>query len=484
MIGRNIEAASVREFDLVIVGGGIYGASLLREAARHGRSACLCEAGDFGGGTSWNSLRIVHGGLRYLQNLDLRRFFQSVVARRYWARQFPTLVRPLDCLMPLHREGLKRMSVMRIALLLNDVLSWRRNDGVSLPMQLPGSGVIDAETTRNRFPMVRKTKLEGAAFWSDLFMISSERILMETLRDACRAGAVAFNYTAVLDIVREGRAARGVRVRDLTSGAEHTIAARAVVNCAGPKVATLVRGLDGNSGQLFRPSLAFNIMLTCRLPTANAIAVAAPEPGSPVLFLLPGRSTVLAGTRHLARPAGTTKAVPTESEILEFLGLLNRAIPGLDAGRANVCRVFAGLLPAVSADSDTLVKREFLLDHGRTGGLEGLYSVSGVKFTTAVEVARRTLALMGIDRKPHSIATEPALSPVTPLLTDARRFLETDTEAASAALQRVVEEEAVRCLDDLVLRRTNWATTEASLDAVRARVAQLVNLAAAAPVGA
>jgi glycerol-3-phosphate dehydrogenase len=212
--------------------------------------------------------------------------------------------------------------------------------------------------------------------------------------------------------------------------------------------------------------------------------VAAPEPGSPVLFLLPGRSTVLAGTRHLARPAGTTEAVPTESEILEFLGLLNRAIPGLDAGREKVCRVFAGLLPAVSADSDALVKREFLLDHGRTGGLEGLYSVSGVKFTTAVEVARRTLAMMGIDRNPHSIATEPALSPATPLLTDARRFLETDTEAASAALQRVVEEEAVRCLDDLVLRRTNWATTEASLDAVRARVAQLVNLAAAAPVGA
>ncbi|MDP9198266.1 MAG: hypothetical protein M3O07_03510, partial [Pseudomonadota bacterium] len=116
--------------------------------------------------------------------------------------------------------------------------------------------------------------------------------------------------------------------------------------------------------------------------------------------------------------------------------------------------------------------------------LEGLYSMSGVKFTTAAEVAHQMLTLIGIDSKPHSSATQPVLSPATSLLTDARRFLETEAETASVALQRVIDEEAVRCVDDLVLRRTNWATTEANLDAVRARVAQLVNLAVVAPVGA
>ena len=82
MIVRDPRRAADEEFDLVVVGGGIYGASLLREAARRGVSACLCEAQDFGGVTSQNSLRILHGGLRYLQTLDLRRFFQSVAARR------------------------------------------------------------------------------------------------------------------------------------------------------------------------------------------------------------------------------------------------------------------------------------------------------------------------------------------------------------------------------------------------------------------
>jgi glycerol-3-phosphate dehydrogenase len=481
VISRDIAAAARREFDLVIVGGGIYGVSLLREAARRGLSACLCEAGDFGGGTSWNSLRIVHGGLRYLQTLDLSRFFQSVAARRRVALQFPTLVRPLDCLMPLYGQGMKRVSVMRIAMFMNDFLSWHRNNGVAATARLPGGGVLDAAATRSRFPQVRGARLEGAAHWSDLFMISSERILMELLSDACRAGAVAVNYAPVLDILSDGRVARGVRVRDLVSGAEHSITARAVVNCAGPQVRSLARGRGGDAEQLFRPSLAFNIMLDLALPTERALAVAAPQPGAPVLFLLPGRGTLLAGTVHLPRPAETTEAVPTEAEILQFLAELNQAVPGLNARLGNVRRVFAGLLPAAVAGSNTLVKREVLVDHGKTGGPDRLYSVSGVKFTTAEDVARQTLAMMRMTGMGADEVSRLALSPATAVLTDAQRFLEADAEAVKSALQQVIEEEAVHCQDDLILRRTNWATTEADLERVRARVAQLANLPAGMP---
>ena len=483
MIARDIAAAARREFDLVVVGGGIYGVSLLREAARRGLAACLCEAGDFGGGTSWNSLRIVHGGLRYLQTMDLQRFFQSVSARRRMARQFPTLIRPLDCLMPLYGQGMKRVSVMRIALLMNDVLSGHRNKGVAAAVRLPGGGVLDAAATRSRFPQVRAAGLEGAAYWSDHFMVSSERIVMESLRHACRAGAVAINYAPVLDIVGDGKVAQGVRVRDLVSGAEHTIAARAVVNCAGPQLRSLARGRGGDAERLFRPSLAFNIMLDLALPTDSAVAVAAPQPGAPVLFVVPQRGTLLAGTMHLPRRAETTVAVPTEAELAQFLALLNAAIPGLNAGLCNVRRVFAGLLPATAAGSNTLVKREVLLDHGKTGGLGRLYSVSGVKFTTAEDVARQTLAMMGVtDMAPEDVSDLP-LSPATAVLTDGRRFLEADAGAVESALRRVIEEESVQCEDDLVLRRTNWATTEADLERVRARVAQLANLPASMPRG-
>src|SRR5688500_16787116 len=108
VIVRDVAATSRREFDLVIIGGGIHGVALLHEAARRGVAACLCEARDFGGATSWNSLRILHGGLRYLQTLDLVRFFDSVAARRRLALMFPRLVRPLTCLMPLYGNSLRR----------------------------------------------------------------------------------------------------------------------------------------------------------------------------------------------------------------------------------------------------------------------------------------------------------------------------------------------------------------------------------------
>jgi glycerol-3-phosphate dehydrogenase len=476
MIGRDIEVATRREFDLVIVGGGIYGASLLHEAAGRGLSVCLCEAGDFGGATSWNSLRIVHGGLRYLQTLDLRRFVQSVASRRRVARQFPALVRPLDCLMPLYGDGMKRVSVMRMALLLNDVLSSHRNRGLPERVRLGRGGVLDSAATLRAFPAARRERLEGSATWSDYFMLSSERILVELVRAACRDGAVALNYAPVVDVLADAGATCGVRVRDRLSGVEHEIKSRFVVNCAGPWVRGLARGRGGDAEELFRPSLAFNVLLDLTLPTRSALAVAAPERGAPVLFVVPQQSTLFAGTLHLPRPAGTTDAVATEAEIAQYLRHLNAAIPGLGARVENVRRVFAGLLPASAEGSQEIAKREVLQDHGRTGGLRGFFSVSGVKFTTASDVARAVLAHLGWSGRAPTDVTEVPLSPATELLTRPGAFAAVDDAKAQATLRQIVSEEAVKCVNDLVLRRTNWATTEPDLRPVSERVARLTQL--------
>jgi len=292
---------------------------------------------------------------------------------------------------------------------------------------------------------------------------------------------VAINYAPALDVVCNGTVARGVRVRDVVSGEEHTIAARAVVNCAGPQVRQLARGRGGDAERLFAPSMAFNVLLDLELSTQSALAVAAPRPDAPVLFLVPQAGTLLAGTMHLARSAETTEPVPSEAELAQFLALLNAAIPGLNAGLGNVRRVFAGLLPAEVPGSNTIAKREILVDHGKVGGVNRLYSVSGVKFTTAEDVACQTLAMIGVAGMDRDDASHLPLSPATVLLTDARRFLEEDAGAAESALRRTIEEESVQCQDDLVLRRTNWATTEADLDRVRARVAKFANLPVATP---
>lgn len=477
MIARDVPGAAAREFDIAIIGGGIYGVSLLRQAARRGLSACLCEAGDFGGATSWNSLRILHGGLRYLQTLSLDRFQESTRARQCIAQQFPDLVQPLRCVMPLYGRGLKRPSILRIGMTVSDFLDRHRNTGLPERIHLPDGSMLDAEATRRALPMVRTEGLRGAACWSDYFMLSSERVLIEQLHEACGQGAVALNYTEAVDLATHGNAVRGLQLRDRLSGEAHTLKARQVVNCAGPRLREFAHGRGGDAERLFRPSLAFNLLLDLALPGDAAWAVSAPEAGAPVLFLLPWSGAVLAGTLHLARDEDTVEARPTSTEIQHFLDLLNAAVPGLGAAPDRVRRVFAGLLPANRAGSPELASREVLFDHGALGGVQGLYSVSGVKFTTAGEVARRTLALMGHGARREVAEPGPPLQGAR-VLTDARQMWRMDETELGAALQRTAQDESVQCLDDLVLRRSNWAVTEPDLDRLRERASQVINLPA------
>jgi glycerol-3-phosphate dehydrogenase len=475
MIVRDVAGAAEREFDLLIAGGGIYGVSLLYEAARQGLSACLCEAHDFGGGTSRHSLRILHGGLRYLQTMDLRRFMQSVAARRSVARRFPGLVRPLRCLMPLYGGGLKRPSALRAALALNDMLSVGRNRGVRLDVRIGPSEVLDADATRHAFPLVRSDGLLGAAAWSDYFMVSSERVLIELLRGACREGATALNYVRVDELLVQGGEVGGVRVTDTLSDARHTVHARRVVNCMGPTATELARGYGGDTDALFRPSLAFNVLLEATLPNDSAVAVAAPTTGASTLFLVPQERTVLAGTMHLPRPAGTRVAEPTRSELESYLAHLRAAVPGFDIGLRHVRRVFAGLLPVRVGGTVDLVKREVVLDHGRAGGPRGFYSVSGVKYTTAVDVARQVIARLGLRASRAAPPPDEEIPTVaaTNLLIDARQLWANGTGAIRQALYDTVREEAVQSAEDLIFGRTNWATTEPDLDLIRTRLAAI-----------
>ena len=123
MIRRDPVAVDRSHFDLVVIGGGVYGIALALEAARRRLGVLLVERRDFGGETSWNSLHIIHGGLRSLQTMDLHRFREMVTERRWWLQEFPDLVEPLPCLMPLYGRGLRRPGVLRIALRVTDLLS-------------------------------------------------------------------------------------------------------------------------------------------------------------------------------------------------------------------------------------------------------------------------------------------------------------------------------------------------------------------------
>lgn len=446
---RDPRGAAAATYDLLVIGGGFYGATLTLEAARRGMSVLLVERDDFGGATSWSSLRIVHGGLRYLQSLDLTRFRESVAERGWFLRHFPDLVAPLPCLMPLYsppRGGrLRRPSAFRLALAANERLAAER--------QLPPGCLLDAVATSDLFPEVDRHGLAGGALWHDAVMPDSQRVLIETLRWACRCGARVLNYTEAVGLRMEERRVTGVEAVDRKSGERLELRARTVINAAGPWVRRLAGRFDRDLPELFHPMLAFNLLLDRQPLSEAALAVASPRPGAQTWFLLPWKGRVLAGTYY----------VPGEEmddgHVNAFLAELSAAVPGWNVRRSEVLRIFQGRLPAEAEGSATPASRPVVHDHGRSGGPAGLFSVSGVKLTTARSVAERTLrkvlAARGERLPPPGPVERPAADAPLPL-DELLRLASRDREAAREHLRGLVERQSVVHLEDLLLRRADW----------------------------
>lgn len=390
-------AGAARErYDLVIVGGGILGCLIAYESARLGAKPLLLERDAFGVATSANSLRILHGGLRYLQSLDLVRFRESVRERQWFLAEFPDLTAPLPCLMPLYGRGLKRPAVLRAALGVNDALSRQRNRGVRADRHLPDGAILGREALLEAAPYVVAEGLVGAALWYDARMLDPKRIVEEIVRKACSAGATAIAAIEVEGLaVEDGRCA-GARAIDRRTGQRLIFSAPAVVNAAGPWAPGLLERLGERADSALQFALAWNLLVDRPMQGDFALALTAAEPGAQTFFAHPVDGGMLLGTGHTAwhgTPGDVTLAEPT---IEEFLRSVNRAAPALALTRRDVRQVFAGLLPTTERGSAELTQRPVIIDHGARGGIAGLFTAVGIKFTTARATAQRLLRTMGL----------------------------------------------------------------------------------------
>jgi glycerol-3-phosphate dehydrogenase len=461
---RDPAAAAGQTWDLIVVGGGIQGAALTLEAARRGLATLLVERDDFGGATTWSSLRIVHGGLRYLQSLDLPRYRESVAERRWLLRHFPDLVAPLPCLMPLHtppRGGrLRHRSIFRLALAANRFLSRHRNAGVRADRHLPPGRVLDAEETLRIFPGADRDGLCGGALWYDGAVTEPSRLLIEMLRWASACGARALNYVEATGLLVENGWVAGLRAVDRAAGHSLELRASTVVSCAGPWSRALAARFDRDLPDLFRPVLGFNVLLECEPPSRCALAVAAPGPAAQTWFVTPfgwtGRT--LAGTRYLPAAPGLGNG-PREEDVAGFLAELDAALPGLGVRKAPVAQVLWGWLPAAADGGVVPSLRPVAHDHGAAGGPEGLWSVSGVKLTTAHALARRVLtgvlARRGLPLPARGSVERPPADPPPPL-GHLLHLASRDPETAREMLQGIAERQAVVRMEDLLWRRTDW----------------------------
>jgi glycerol-3-phosphate dehydrogenase len=422
---RNVEVALDRVYDLIVIGGGIYGMMLTLEAARRGLKPLLIEKNDFGGATSLNSLRILHGGLRYLQYLDLPRFFESVQQRSWFMRHFGPFCRVLPCLMPLHGKGLKRGSVFRCALALNDLLS--RTSG------MPPSRVLNVSDTIHLFPKAQRHGLEGGALWHDGQVLSPQRLHAELLHWAVACGAVVLNYVDALELRHHNSKVTGVATN------VGNVSAPIIINAAGPWSREVAERLDRDRPELMTPSLTFNVVLNVPPPSSAAVAVA----GSRMYFITPHRSEVtFAGTMHRAWEG---LSEPTEAMIEEFIDDLNRAIPDWDVRRSDVLRVTAGVLPSRGPGQADMAHRSAFVRHD----VGGLFSICGIKYTTAQAFAAQTVKQL-FGRRPFN-ASLPDFRKRTAYVDPAAVMALTDAE-----LREFADDEAVTCVEDLLERRMDW----------------------------
>ena len=474
-ISRQLDEAADRPHDLIVIGGGIYGACLTLEAARRGLRPLLLERDDFGGATSWNSLRIVHGGLRYLQTLDLPRYRRSVAEQSWWLENFPDLISPLRCLMPLYGMGLRRNSILRMALLANHLLagSMRRGRHAGI---LPRGSVLQPHATTELFPDVDQQELRGGAVWWDALITSPQRLLIEVLRWAGACGASMLNYVEATELQIHQRRVVGVGAVCGESGRALSFQAPCVVNCAGPWAQQLAAKFDDQVPAFFQPSVAFNVLLDRRPLSSAALCVSPKTPQARTYFVVPHGNYMLAGTVHRGCTSGDVAAA-SEELVPNVIDDLNATIPSLKLRQHEILRVFTGVLPAEARGSATQKKRPVIYDHLRHGGPAGLVSVAGVKYTTARAIAEDTLRLLQQSRQ---LSWRPYRATIRPSAADQLNLLEfpgawqTAPDSLAQGLRELIQDEAVVHLDDLLLRRTEWGQVPSELPEIAAKIADVL----------
>jgi glycerol-3-phosphate dehydrogenase len=404
---RSISRLSQKLYDVAVIGAGIYGAWIAREAALRGLSVALVDQGDFGSATSSNSQRIAHGGLRYLQHADFKRMRESIRERSILMRIAPHLVFPMPVLIPTYRNLLQGKTLMAVALRLNDLIGFDRNRDLSAEKNIPPGRILSKKECLAYCPDLLQQDLTGAAFFFDGQVRNTERLILSLLLSAARSGAVLVNYARVTGFLKNADAIVGMSIEDVLSGKSVETRARVIVNCSGPWTGRVVE-LAGIVKQRTRkrwlkaallltrqliPNVAVGVRSNFRYQNAGAFL----DKGYRYFFITPWRNSSLIGTFEVPYNGGPDDFSVTEDEICAFIEDVNSAYPAGNLTTKDVHFVYGGLVPASDQNgspNNHLTKHYEICDHALEDGVEGLVSIIGVKYTTARHVAEEAVNLI------------------------------------------------------------------------------------------
>lgn len=374
---------SETDYDVVIIGGGITGAGVARDAASRGMKVALVEASDFASGTSSRSSKLIHGGIRYLENMEFHLVFEALSERALLFKIAPHMVHPLRFLLPLYQGTRVGMNKMGLGMWLYDALSLFRAPKLHER--------LNAKESVERIPILQSKKLLGSFVYSDAYM-DDDRLVMETLRSAKSFGADQISYVKATDAHMQntngGERLKSIECQDMISGEKFTLKGKHFVSTVGPWTDILGESLLKKWKKILRPSKGIHITLhKDRLPLPCAMVMAT-EGEKRIVFGIPRHEMIIIGTTDTDYKGDPANVRTTKEDVDYLLNVVEEYFPGA-IRKEDILASYAGVRPLVNdgSESESKTSREHvIIDDPRN-----ITFIAGGKYTTYRKMAEEAV---------------------------------------------------------------------------------------------
>ncbi len=373
-----MKPSELPQVDLAIIGGGINGAGLAAQAAQSGLSVALFEKGDFASGTSSKSTKLLHGGIRYLEQYRFGLVFEGLHERQRLLRMAPHLARPIPFLLPVYKGDVRPPWMLKLGLWLYDLLAGTQN--------IAKHQWFSPIEALKKAPTLNPQGLKGCGLYFDA-QVNDARLVWENILAAQEAGAHCFNYCRVAQIDKEPGFLR-VFGQDERTGESWAVKTSCLVNASGPWANQTAQMVSTDNLKLVRPTRGTHIVVPEVIPQ-HAVLITTRKDDR-VIFVIPWRGYSLVGTTDLDDPEDPDKTQPTEEEIQYLLNEAARIFPGANWDRDQVLSAFAGLRPLAWTDrghASSVSREDRILQEGN------LLNIVGGKLTTYHAMATKALSL-------------------------------------------------------------------------------------------
>lgn len=411
---HSIEKLKTEKFDLLIIGGGITGAGVARDAAMRGLKVALIESNDFASGTSSKSSKLIHGGIRYLENMDFNLVFEALSERTNLFEMAPHLVHPLRFMIPLYTNSRVTPFKMGLGMFLYDLLALFQSPELHEK--------LNKHETLQRMPVVNEAELLGSFVYSDAYM-DDDRLVHETLRAANDAGAECVNFVEALNVdyitdpmkSAEDNAAHSnladaqmnsikeIQVQDNVTHKKFIIQCDHVVCAVGPWSDIVGKKLLPNWNSILRPTKGIHITLSKqRLNLSSAVVMAAQE-SSRIVFAIPRHEMIIIGTTDTDFKDDPKNVSVTPEDISYLLKITNQYFPQANIVEADIIGSYAGVRPLVkdSSENEGKTSREHII----ISDYPGFTFIAGGKYTTY-----RLMSEQVVDKVLNSFSIEKIMS--------------------------------------------------------------------------